>query len=160
MTKNDLSLCRKGLLDKIVDAESASFVQDLYVRLQSAAGTMESVLQEGTSIYDELEQAANAEDIVPITVQISSKAVAAKDEMLVLAEMIHEVVLEKAKALENSGIIWHAEGEPLEMQTEDGWIPCWHVQTDDGLATVCLEYYGGPRVEVPASSLRRPREQS
>ena len=160
MTRKNLSLCRNGLLDKIVDAESASFVQDLYIRLQSAAGTMESVLQEGMSIYDELEQAANAEDIVPITVQISSEAIDAKDEMLVLAEMIHEVVLEKAKALENSGIIWYAEGEPLEMQSDGAWIPCWHVQTEDDIATVCLDYYGGPRMEVPLSSLRRPREQS
>ena len=160
MTENEVSLCRKGILNKIIDAESAAFVQDLCIRLQSASGTMESALQECMSIYDELEQAANTETNDPISVQISSEAVAAKDEMANLAEMMHDALLEGAKMLENQGIIWYAEGESVEFDNNGTWTPCWHIQTDEDMATICLNYYGGPRVEVSASSLRRPREQS
>ena len=105
-------------------------------------------------------QAANTETNDPISVQISSEAVAAKDEMANLAEMMHAALLEGAKMLENQGIIWYAEGESVEFDNNGTWTPCWHIQTDEDMATICLNYYGGPRVEVSASSLRRPREQS
>lgn len=160
MTENEAVLCRKGILDKIVDAESAAFVQDLYIRLQSAAGTMESALQECVSIYDELEQATNVDVIEPVSIRLSDEVVAAKDEMALMAEILHDALLEGAKALQKQGIVWYAEGERLEMNAGDGvWIPCWHVETDEEVSTVCLGYYGGPRTQVQTSSLRRPEEQ-
>ena len=160
MTENEAVLCRKGILDKIVDAESAAFVQDLYIRLQSAAGTMESALQECVSIYDELEQATNVDVIEPVSIRLSDEVVAAKDEMALMAEILHSALLEGAKALQERGIVWYAEGERLEMNGgDDVWIPCWHVQTDEEISTVCLGYYGGPRTQVQTSYLRRPEEQ-
>ena len=49
-----------------------------------------------------------------------------------------------------------AEEEEIEVNVDGNWVRCWHIENDGEIATICLGYLGGPRTQVPLSSLRHP----
>lgn len=160
MTDNEFETCCEAVKTYIVDAESAEEMQELSIRLKSAAETLRSTLQECVSIYDEIEQRVNRRTANPISVLFDEEgAYAVQQESEKMHSMIHSSILEKMRLLESQNIVWYAEEEPVEVQISGEWVPAWHIENDGETAAVCLEYLGSPRTSVPLSSIRRRQEQ-
>lgn len=162
MTKTEIAQCRTGICKYIADASSADFIQELANRLKSASSVIESSMQECVSIFDEMENIVNdsliAEGKNPISVQFSPKVEEDLQLASSLADVLDSSLAEGSETLRNSGIAWYAEEEPVEALVEGEKIRCWHMGNDGETATICLEYLGGPRMEVPLSSLSHIEE--
>ena len=149
-----MSLCHNDIKNFIIDEERADFIQSLYTRLKSASGVMESIIQECISIYDEIENIVNAGSNEPVSIQMPQEVIEAQECAHDLAGVLSEALLEGARALADNDVIWFAEEEEIEVNVDGNWVRCWHIENDGEIATICLGYLGGPRTQVPLSSLR------
>ena len=154
MTQNEMSLCHTDIRNFITNEESAEYIQNLYTRLKSAAGVMESIIQECTSIYDEIENIINTSSIEPVSIQMPQEVIEAQECAHDLSAVLSTVLLQRAREMVQDGIIWFAEEEEIEVNVDGNWVRCWHIENDGEIATICLGYLGGPRTQVPLSSLR------
>lgn len=161
MTQNEYASCQEGLAKYIVDKDSADQVQEMCIRLQSAYSTLKSALQECITVFDEVEQMVNSsldELNEPITITMESVYNDVEDEVDALATILSTATLDGARSLGENGIAWFAEGEPVLVSLDGNQIACWHMENDGEIATISLGYLGGPRTQVPLSSLQH-REQ-
>lgn len=157
MTQNEYASCKEGLAKYIVDADTANRVQEMSIRLQSASSALRSALQECVTVYDEVEQMVNstlAESDDPLTVAIESTYSDVEEEVESFASILSSAVLDGAKNLGRNEIAWFAEGEPVLAPINGSQVACWHMENDGWTATVCLDYLGGPRTQVPLSMLQ------
>lgn len=160
MTQNEYALCKESIAKSIQDKESAEAVQDLCIRLQSVASTLRSTLQESIAIFDEAEQIAKARLEDPITLELDFDVQEALDQIEELHGLLSSSLKEGERNLESSNVLWFAEEEPVEAIIDGKIIPCWHMHTDGETSIICLDYLGGPRMEVSLFSLRHRQEQS
>ncbi len=160
MTNNELSRCFKAVENSISDRQSADRIQDLYIRLKSASGMLQSVLQECVAIYDEIEQTANSRLVEPVSVQPDASSESIQEFAETMLNGLGKTLLDGARKITDSGIPWYAEEEPIEAFIAGKWTPAWHMLNDGETAVVCLEYLGSHRIEVPMSDIRRPMEQA
>ena len=159
MTQGEISSCQEAIAKCISNVEMAEFIQDLSIRLESAASTMESAIQECNAIFEDMEQIANKDLLSrnkgPISVAFSPKVEEGHQLAIKLWDALSNGLLQGAKRLEDAGIIWFAENEPIKFDKDGQTIDGWYVKQNGDFAVVCIDYLGGPRIEVPFSSISR-----
>ncbi len=159
MPQNEYSYCQELVAKSIQDADSATAVQDLLDRLKSVLSSLESNVQECITVYEEIEQTANAVSDDPVEVSVPFDVEFSRTSLHAMIDTLSEALKEGIQTLETYGIQWFAEEEKVEAAINGQAVVCWHMENDGDTATICLNYLGGPRRQVPLSSLKHIREQ-
>lgn len=160
MPQNEYSYCQELVAKSIQDAESASAVQDLLNRLKSVLSSLESNVQECITVYEEIEQTANAVSDDPVEVAVPFDVEFSSTSLHAMIDTLSEALKEGVQTLETYGIQWFAEEEKVVAFIDGKEVACWHMENDGNMATICLDYLGGPRRQVPLSSLKHVQEQA
>ena len=160
MPQNEYSYCQELVAKSIQDADSATAVQDLLNRLKSVLSSLESNVQECITVYEEIEQTANAVSDNPVEVSVPFDVEFSRTSLHAMIDTLSEALKEGMQTLETYGIQWFAEEEKVVTSIDGQEVACWHMENDGDIATICLNYLGGPRRQVPLSSLKHLREQN
>ena len=159
MPQNEYSYCQELVAKSIQDTESAANVQDLLARLKSVLSSLESDVQECITIYEEVEQTANSVSPDPVEVSVPFDVEFSRASLHAMIDTLADALRQGEITLETYGIQWFAEEEKVNAVIDGQTVECWHMMTEGDVATVCLNYIGGPRREVPLSALSHIQEQ-
>lgn len=149
------------LADRMSSAEKAEHMQTLHERLVSASEALVSAAKECVDVFEEMEVAAKNAEINGeyVSLALPEEAYAVQEFVFGMKNVLAETLRLGGRILDTRGITWYYEGEPVEARINGEWVPAWHMRTEDGTATVCTEWLGGPRTDVPIDGIRRRQEQ-